>query len=90
MSNGAAGETETTSSTMTDLATMSKDTQAAVLSLGMLNEAYRSREGEGREECVGGRSVEEETLSLAPVTPQRADRPNPGEDRGIVIFVKYA
>ena len=73
----ATGET---SSTMTDLATRSKDTQAAVLSLGMLNEGYRSMKGEGREQCVGGRGVEEEKPSLAPVTPQRADRPNPGED----------
>lgn len=91
MSNGEAGEP---GEAMTDLATRSKDTQAAVLSLGMLNETYRSREGEaGREECVGGRGVEEEKSSLAPVTPQRADRPNPGEDRGIVstteIFVTW-
>lgn len=90
MSSGAVEEplkaTGTASSTMTDLATRSKDTQAAVLSLGMLNGGYRSREGEGREGCVGGRGVEEEEPSLAPVTPQRADRPNPGEDRHVILL----
>ena len=59
------------------LETRSKDTQAAALSLGMLNEGYRSRE----DACAGGRGVrdEEERPSLAPETPQRAARPNPGE-----------
>ena len=95
MSNLAAGEPlkatrEGSSTTMTDLATRSKDTQAAVLSLGMLNEGFRSRESEGREECVGGRGVEEEKSSLAPVTPQRAGSPNLGENRGIVIFFEVS
>lgn len=64
-------------SSMRALETRSKDTQAAVLSLGMLNEGYRSRD----ELRVGGRGVrdEEERPSLAPETPQRAAKPNPGE-----------
>ena len=69
------------SSAMGDLSTRSKDTQAAALSLGMLNEAYRSRQVEGMVESTDGRGVldEEERPSLAPETPQKADRPNPGE-----------
>ena len=69
-----------TSSTISALAGRSKDTQAAVLSLGMLNEGYRSSEADVKGDSVSGRGVrdEEEKPTLAPETPQRAARPNPG------------
>lgn len=72
------------SSSMAALATRSKDTQTAALSLSMLNVGYNNREREtgGEGDRMSGRGVrdEEERPSLAPETPQRAARPNPGEN----------
>ena len=82
LSAAREGSSSQACSSMGDLSTRSKDTQAAVLSLGMLNEGFRSRETEKRAEKEegGGRRVkeEEEGASLAPETPQRAPRPAPG------------
>ena len=80
LSAAREGSSSQACSSMGDLSTRSKDTQAAVLSLGMLNEGFRSRETEERAEEGGGRRVkeEEEGASLAPETPQRAPRPAPG------------
>ena len=69
-----------------DLSTRCEDTRTAALSLSMLNVGYSSSSvggGGGRQgELEGvGRGVreEEERGTLAPETPQRAARPNPGE-----------
>ena len=73
---------------MGDLATRCEDTQTAALSLSMLNVGYPSssisdKEGELEGGLVSGRDVnnEVERASLAPETPQRAARPNPGKER---------
>lgn len=71
---------------MGDLSTRCEDTRTAALSLSMLNVGYSSSSSvgdrEGELEGVGrGMSEEEERGTLAPETPQRAARPNPGEGR---------
>lgn len=71
-----------TSLSIDDLATRCEDTRTAALSLSMLNVGYPSSSlNELEEGCGGGRggSEEEEKGTLAPETPQRAARPNPGE-----------
>lgn len=76
-----------TSLSMDDLATRCEDTRTAALSLSMLNVGYRSSSASELEGgCVAasdgrGVSEEEERGTLAPETPQRAARPNPGEGK---------
>ena len=78
--------TKASSLSMGDLSTRCEDTRTAALSLSMLNVGYSSTSlgncgREGELEGAGGRGVreEEERGTLAPETPQRAARPNPGE-----------
>ena len=72
---------------MGDLSTRCEDTRTAALSLSMLNVGYSSSSSsvgsrEGELEGVGrGVSEEDERGTLAPETPQRAARPNPGEGK---------
>jgi hypothetical protein len=84
---GPSFSTKASSFSMGDLSTRCEDTRTAALSLSMLNVGYSNSSvgvgGGGREgELEGvGRGVreEEERVTLAPETPQRAARPNPGE-----------
>ena len=83
----SSSATNASSFSMGDLSTRCEDTRTAALSLSMLNVGYSSGpvgggSREGELEGVGRRvSEEEERGTLAPETPQRAARPNPGEGR---------
>ena len=88
--NEREGASTKASFPMGDLATRCEDTQSAAISLSMLNVGYPSVSGELEGGCVSGRGVndEEERASLAPETPQRAARPNPGEGEEEREFVR--
>ena len=83
----SSSATNASSFSMGDLSTRCEDTRTAALSLSMLNVGYSSGpvgggSREGELEGVGRHvSEEEERGTLAPETPQRAARPNPGEGR---------